>query len=127
MKPASDHLPPKVPAGPPADPPEPIVCEIHARHAAQASALAEIALACGREVALPLHPRRVAISPQPHRHEDLLVLQLPAHLATAQHRVWCLACRLACFLPQARISVLVAAASQFRPSRRARQLRTKVA
>lgn len=101
----------------------PIVCEIHARHAAHAAALAEIALTCGRDVALRVHPRRVIVGRDRHAREDVLVLRLPAHLASSQHRVWCLACRLACFLPDARISVEVSAVNAFRPPR-ARRRRT---
>jgi hypothetical protein len=43
----------------------------------------------------------------------LITLHLPAEQAASQHHVWCLACRLACFCPNARASVLVRAETQF--------------
>jgi hypothetical protein len=43
----------------------------------------------------------------------VLTLHLPAELAVSQHPVWCLACRLACFCPDARVSVLVRGEASF--------------
>lgn len=92
----------------------PIVCEIHAPRSAQAAALAEIAVVCARDVGQPLVSRTLAVGadcPEPS-----LTLHLPVELAVDQHRVWCLACRLACFCPSARVSVLVRGESTFAPA-----------
>ncbi|AHF94406.1 hypothetical protein OPIT5_14695 [Opitutaceae bacterium TAV5] len=43
----------------------------------------------------------------------LFTLHLSPGQAVSQHAVWCLACRLACFCPDARVSVLVAASPAF--------------
>ncbi len=88
-----------------------ITCEIHAPRSAQAAALAEIATVCARDVGQPLTVRTLAIGQA--LREPVLTLHLPVELAVAQHRVWCLACRLACFCPTARVSVLVSGASAF--------------
>lgn len=93
-----------------------IVCEIHAHRSAQAAALAEIAVTCAQDVGLPLSVKSLRIGVQPETlrpGESVLTLHLPAELAAAQHPVWCLACRLACFCPQSRVSVLVQGAEAF--------------
>ncbi|WP_438480017.1 hypothetical protein [Oleiharenicola lentus] len=99
-----------------------LVCEIHAPAAEPLPALEQIAEACARDVGQPLTVKS--------RHssavgkEPLITLHLPAELAASQHQVWCLACRLACFCPHARVSVLVSAASAFTPPvRRGRRRR----
>jgi hypothetical protein len=91
-----------------------IVCEIYAPRAAQAAALAEIATVCARDVGQPLVARTLAIGAD--CLEPSLTLHLPVDLAMAQHRVWCLACRLACFCPSARVSVLVRGEASFAPA-----------
>jgi hypothetical protein len=83
----------------------PIVCEIHARRASQAAAFAEIAVVCARDVGQPLAVKKLVMGAE--AREAVLTLHLPVELAVDQHRVWCLACRLACFCPDARVSVLV--------------------
>ena len=97
--------------------PHTVVCEIIAPHAADAAALGAIARTCARDAGQPLAvevvPRNASV------REAVLTLRVPAELAAGQHEVWCLACRLACFCPQARVSVLVLGADAFsRPSRR---------
>ena len=92
----------------------PIVCEIHAPRSSQAAALAEIATVCARDVGQPLVARTLAIGVD--CVEPLLTLHLPVEMAEAQHRVWCLACRLACFCPSARVSVLVHGEAAFAPA-----------
>lgn len=114
----------------PAELPEPIECEIRARHAAHAAVLAEIAVTCARDLGQPLRPRTLRIGkndrhPSGPDDEAVLTLRLPAALAGAQHQVWCLACRLACFLPSARVSVLIEAADSFRPSPHSRSLKSR--
>jgi hypothetical protein len=89
----------------------PIICEIHVPRSSQAAALAEIATVCARDVGQPLIARTVAIGAD--CREPSLTLHLPVELAVAQHRVWCLACRLACFCPGVRVSVLVRGESAF--------------
>jgi len=91
-----------------------IVCEIHAPRSSQAAALAEIAAVCARDVGQSLVARTLAIGSD--CLEPALILHLPVELAVAQHRVWCLACRLACFCPNARVSVLVCGENSFAPS-----------
>ncbi len=100
-------------------------CEILAPRAAQAAALAEIALALARDVGQPLEVERLSIGAPRRRTppaEAVLTLHLPAELAASQHEVWCLACRLACFCPSARVSVLVQGA-EFQPAEPAAQPR----
>lgn len=50
-----------------------------------------------------------------HRADLLLVLRLPVELAASQHPVWCLVCRLACFCPAARLSMLILGEEAFAP------------
>lgn len=85
----------------------PLTCEIHAGPAAAAD-LAEIVRFCAREIGQP-----VELIARHARGEPAVVLQLSAEQAAAQHPVWCLACRLACFCPNARVSVLVQAPGAF--------------
>lgn len=59
--------------------------------------------------------------------EPVLTLHLPAELAATQPQVWCLACRLACFCPDARVSVLVLGAAFSGQTQRARKVRRHVA
>jgi hypothetical protein len=91
-----------------------LACEIISPSHDQGVALAAIALVCARDLGQALRVRR--------RRTDtdapaLLVLHLPATLAAAQHPVWCLACRLACFCPDARVSVQVSCRETFAPAR----------
>lgn len=95
-----------------------ILCEIFAPRPAQAAALAEIAAACAHDVGQPLTVKTLQIG-RPAT-EALLTLRLPAELAASQHQIWCLACRLACFCPKARVSVLVLGADSFAPRRQGR-------
>lgn len=88
-----------------------IVCEIHAPDAATGSDLAHIATTCARETGVAVVTR---VLPAGGR-EQTLTLHLPAELAASQHPVWCLACRLACFCPGARVSVLILGESAFVP------------
>ena len=89
----------------------PILCEIHAPRAAQAAALAEIAVVCARDVGQPLTVKKLAVGNS--AREPVLTLHLPVELAVDQHRIWCLACRLACFCPGARVGVLICGEALF--------------
>lgn len=95
-----------------------VVCEIIAPRLTEAAALRAIARTCARDAGQTLTIKIVPLV----RPADtpVLTLHLPAELAATQHQVWCLACRLACFCPQARVSVLVLGADAFtnRASRR---------
>jgi|SRR5688572_689830 len=87
----------------------PLPCVISAADAPTTRALADIAQACARDLAVPLLvqasiARAEKFLPHP---APVLTLHLPVELAASQHQVWCLACRLACFCPSARVSVLV--------------------
>ena len=88
-----------------------IVCEIFAPNTATGSDLAHIATTCARETGVAVVTR---VLPARGR-EQTLTLHLPAELAASQHPVWCLACRLACFCPGARVSVLILGESAFAP------------
>jgi len=95
--------------------PAPVVCEIRSTHASEAGILAEIAKTCARELAQPLLVKTVQAG---QRVEDpLITLQLPVEMAATQHEIWCLACRLACFCPSARVSVFVSASEIFAKSK----------
>lgn len=89
--------------------PSPIRCEIVAPGSAHAAVLAEVAAACARDLGQPLEVAALRYRRTTRERETAptLTLHLPAELASAQHQVWCLACRLACFCPSARVSVLV--------------------
>ena len=101
-----------------------VVCEIIAPRASHAAVLAEIALACARDLGQALEPRALRIGRraasrrygEPGDTDSVLTLRLPVALASSQHKIWCLACRLACFLPSCRVAVLVEAADTFAPS-----------
>ncbi len=88
-----------------------LVCEIHAPDAATGADLAHIAETCARETGV-----EVVIRPlPPGGRNQTLTLRLPVELAAMQHPVWCLACRLACFCPGARVSVLILGTDMFAP------------
>lgn len=102
----------------------PIVCEIISPVSACAAAFAEIAVICARDLGQPLSVRTLHVG-RGAPAQPTLTLHLPAALAASQHQIWCLACRLACFCPDARVSVLVlgrdafaAAPASAEPSRR---------
>ncbi len=91
----------------------PLVCEIHASDAATGSDLAHIAETCARETGVTVAMQVLSTGGR----QQTLTLRLPAELAASQHPVWCLACRLACFCPTARVSVLILGEEMFtRPS-----------
>lgn len=90
-----------------------LVCEIHAPDAATGADLAHIAETCARETGVAIVTR---VMPAGGRQQTL-TLHLPAELAATQHPVWCLACRLACFCPGARVSVLILGEQAFAPPR----------
>jgi hypothetical protein len=107
-----------------------IECDIIARKASHAAALAEIARACAFDLGQSLRARSLLTGESIAGEQTaVLTLRLPAELAAAQHPVWCLACRLACFLPSARVSVLVEATEAFRQAavQRPRRSRARTA
>ncbi len=90
-------------------PPAQVVCEILAPNAVLADTLGRIVGACARDAGQP-----VTLKALPHDERDAVItLQLPVALASTQHPVWCLACQLACFCPQARVSVLILGENSF--------------
>lgn len=92
----------------------PVLCEIVTARAAHAAVLAEVAAACARDVGQPLTVKTLRFGRRaPSPAQPTLTLHLPAELAASQHQIWCLACRLACFCPSARVSVLVLGADAF--------------
>jgi hypothetical protein len=88
-----------------------ITCDIDAPDAATGADLAHIVTTCARETGLPV---RANLLPAGGR-DQTITLHLPAELAATQHPVWCLACRLACFCPAARVSVFIPGAHLFSP------------
>ncbi len=92
-----------------------VACEISANHLRLASEFARIVRACAEDLGQKISVRIAKITKRVRRPaEPVLTMHLPAELAAAQHPVWCLACRLACFCPTARVSVLVHGESAFR-------------
>ncbi len=89
-----------------------IRCEINAAATGEGTALAGIARTCARDLAQPINIKIIPHLDAPP--ESLITLCLPAELAASQHPVWCLACRLACFCPDARVSVLVLGTDAFK-------------
>lgn len=88
-------------------------CELLAPTGVKASSWAEIARACAEDVGLELtvhHSTTSSRSPV----EPTLTLHLPVEFAASQHPAWCLACRIACFCPTLRVSVLVRSEGMFR-------------
>ncbi len=73
--------------------------------------LSGIAKVCARDVGvrLRLNPQQMPDSAP----GGIFTLHLSAGQAISQHAIWCLACRLACFCPDAQVSVLVSAESAF--------------
>lgn len=88
-----------------------VVCEILAPDAVVATDLGHIADVCARETGQPLSVQVLPCA----TGESALTLRLPVELAATQHQVWCLACRLACFCPDTRVSVLILGEAAFRP------------
>ncbi len=95
-----------------------LACEIISPSHDQGVALAAIAAVCARDVGQILRVRRRRAA---SGTEAVVVLHLPAALAAAQHPVWCLACRLACFCPDARVSVHVSCGEAFQRARAPRR------
>lgn len=83
-------------------------CEIHAPTSLLAD-LAHIARFCAKDASQAI----CTVSRETLRGEPAITLHLPVEAAATQHPVWCLACRLACFCPNARVSVLVRAETAF--------------
>lgn len=81
-----------------------IACDVIAVPGASA-VLQEIALQCAADVGQALVLNDVL--PADPDIEPTIVLHLSAKQAASQHPVWCLACQLACFCPEARVSVLI--------------------
>jgi hypothetical protein len=103
----------------------PLLCEICARDPAHADSLSAIAVICAHDVGQKLVFKTLppGNGGQGKPAPSSLTLHLPAELAATQHPVWCLGCRLACFLPDVRISVLIQGAQAFAAPQRARRRR----
>ena len=93
----------------------PLTCEIHTPSESKGRALAQIVESCANELAQPVLVKQQRI-PRNQRGSVAthIVLELPADIASSQHEAWCLSCRLACFCPDVRVSVLVLGADAFR-------------
>ncbi|HWL17002.1 MAG TPA: hypothetical protein VNR00_15445 [Opitutus sp.] len=100
-----------------------IRCEIVTPGVADAAALAEVATLCARELHQPLAVETLRVAVTDVR-EPVLTLHLPVALASSQHRIWCLACRLAVSCPGARVSVLVHGENAFASAEAAKRRRS---
>lgn len=93
--------------------PIPLLCEVRAPKPALAGALTEIARIVGKDLGQPLD---IECAPLPKEAKHALItLHLPVSLASSHSHIWCLACRLACFCTDARVSVLIRAEEVFLP------------
>lgn len=92
----------------------PLTCEVHAPSAVKGQALTQIVESCSNELAQPIRVEQRRI-PRNNRGSipTHIVLRLPAEVASSQHEAWCLTCRIACFCPDVRVSVLVLGADAF--------------
>ena len=102
--------------------PSGLLCEIHAPSPTVAD-LARIVCFCAQEIGQSIDVLTREIS----RGEPVITLHLSAEQAASQHPVWCFACRLACFCPNARVSVLVRAESGFLSGNERRKSRCRSA
>ncbi|RMH59073.1 MAG: hypothetical protein D6685_11465 [Bacteroidetes bacterium] len=80
-------------------------CDIRAPSRDHADVLAEIARTCARDLGIGLRVRRC--SPFHSGVNSTISVVITAADTINEPRVWCLACRLACFCHDARVSVLV--------------------
>ncbi len=71
--------------------------------------LGNIVLTCARDLGQPIH---IVAARGDKAAVPVITLVLPAELVIQPHQAWCLACRLACFCPDARVSVLVTGATE---------------
>lgn len=88
-----------------------LLSEIHAARLADARAIAEIVTTCARDVGVTAQTH--AHAPRRHTGAATITLHLPVEFAAEQHPAWCLACRLACFCSDSRVSVLVHSEAAF--------------
>lgn len=86
----------------PADLPR-LRCEIRATRQL-GPILTKIAKTCAADVGQPLE---LVTLPNPSAAAPSITLVVPAELVLEPHQAWCLACRLACFCADVRVSVLV--------------------
>ncbi len=94
-----------------------ITCEVTATRLPLAAELARIVHACAKDIGQKISVRTTTSAASVRRSAaPVFTLHLPAALAADQHPVWCLACRLACFCPTARVSVQVHGENAFRPA-----------
>lgn len=102
-----------------------ILCEVSTKPS-EFSSLTKIVRVCARDSGIRIRIGK-AVSPVPDAPQSAIMLHLPVELAAAQHPVWCLACRLACFCPQTRVSVLVRGEGAFSAPAQTRASRVRSA
>ncbi|MBE2212368.1 MAG: hypothetical protein IAE82_00745 [Opitutaceae bacterium] len=83
-------------------------CEIHASKRL-APILSNIVQTCARDLGQPV---AVVLTARANATIPVITLVLPAEVVIEPHQAWCLACRVACFCPDARVSVLVTGATE---------------
>jgi len=82
-------------------------CEVRASKRL-APMLARIVQTCANDLGQPVD---TSIEQAGNATVPLVTLILPAEVVVEPHQAWCLACRVACFCPDARVSVLVTGAT----------------
>ncbi|MBE2215118.1 MAG: hypothetical protein IAE82_14685 [Opitutaceae bacterium] len=85
-----------------------IRCEIHASKRL-APILANIVQTCARDLGQPV---AIVATARANATIPVITLVLPVEVVIEPHQAWCLACRVACFCPDARVSVLVTGATE---------------
>ena len=91
-----------------------IFCEITCSSAAHTDGFAQIIQMCADEVGQPVSIESILVGDSPSLSvTPTVTLYLPVKLVATQDQIWCLACRLACFCPSARVSLLVLATDAF--------------
>jgi len=92
----------------------PLSCEIYAPSKAKAEELSRILNRCAKETSQSVILRSHRIPRNERRSTPTITLNLPVEAASTQHLAWCLTCRLTCFCPDVRVSVLVLGSDAFR-------------
>lgn len=85
-------------------------CTVYGQVESQSLAAAAIIEKCAEDIGQQVF---VSTSPDSAALETTITFELSAEQASGQDQVWCLACRVACFCPDARVSVLIRGEDSF--------------
>jgi hypothetical protein len=91
-----------------------IRCEIRASRRSTAGDLSAIVHVCAEDLKIRVETQKTVGGVR--AKNSILTLHVPVELADQQSQVWCLACRLACFCPNSRVSVLIHSEQAFGPA-----------